>query len=76
LSRFRPKLDGYALTSVYKIIPCPRVGGDQEEWPVGHVDGCPTIHHLQIDLIKSVEDPLDLYIRILKVELTYNTLFL
>jgi hypothetical protein len=36
LSRFRPRLDGYAPTSIYKSIPCPRVGGDTEEWPAGH----------------------------------------
>jgi hypothetical protein len=34
------------------------------------------VHHLQTDSIKSVEAPLDLYIRILTVELTHSTLFL
>jgi hypothetical protein len=32
------------------------------------VDGCPTVHHLQIYSIKLVEAPLELYIRILAVE--------
>jgi hypothetical protein len=38
--------------------------------------GHPTIHNLQTNLVKSVEAPLDLYIRILMVELTHTTLFL
>jgi hypothetical protein len=76
LSQFRLRLYGYVHTSVYKSIPCPRVGGDWEEWPTGHVDGRPAIHHLQTDSIKSVEAPLDLYIRILKVELTHTTLYI
>jgi hypothetical protein len=62
--------------SVYRSITCPRVGGNQEEWPVGHVDGRPAIQHLQTNSIKSVEAPLDLYIRVLTVELTHSTLFL
>jgi hypothetical protein len=74
LSQPRTKLNGYAPTSVYKSIPCLRVGGAQEEWPATHVDGHPAIHHLQTNLIKSVEAPLDLYIRILMVELTHTTL--
>jgi hypothetical protein len=40
------------------------------------MDGLPAIHHLQTDTIKSVEAPLDLYIRILMVEFTHTTLFL
>jgi hypothetical protein len=28
LSRFRPRLDGYAPKLVYKSIPCLKVGGD------------------------------------------------
>jgi hypothetical protein len=76
LSRFRLRLDGYAPKSIYKSIPCLRVGGDQEEWPAGHVDGHPAVHDLQTDSIKSVEAPLDLYIRILMVEFTHTTLFL
>jgi hypothetical protein len=76
LSRLKPRLGGYVHTSVYKSIPCLKVGGDQEEWPTGHVDGRLAIHHLQTDLIKLVEAPLDLYIRILTVELTHTTLFL
>jgi hypothetical protein len=76
LSQFRLRLDGYTPKLVYKCIPCPRLGGDREEWPAGHVDGRPTIHHLQTDSIKSVEAPLDLYIRILMVQLTHTTLFL
>jgi hypothetical protein len=76
LSRFRPRLDGYVHTSVHKSILCLRVGGNQEERLAGHVNGCPTVHHLQTDLIKSVEAPLYLYIRILMVEFTYTTLLL
>jgi hypothetical protein len=76
LSQLRLKLDGYTPTSVYKSIPCPRVSADREEWLADHVDGRPAIHHLQTNLIKSVEAPLDLYIRILMVELTHTTLFL
>jgi hypothetical protein len=45
-------------------------------WLLGHVDGCPAIHHLETDSIKSVEAPVDLYIRILMVELMHTTLFL
>jgi hypothetical protein len=75
LSRFRPRLDGYAPKSVYKSIPCLKVSGDQEEWSVGHVDGRSTVHHLQTDSIKSVEAPLVLYIRILMVEFrTHHTM--
>jgi hypothetical protein len=76
LSQFWPRLDGYAPKSVYKSITCPRSGGDQEEWPASHVDGCPAAHHLQTDSIESVEAPLDLYIRILTVEFIHTTLFL
>jgi hypothetical protein len=44
-------------------------------WPAGHVDGRPTIHHLQTDSIMSMEAPLELYIRILVVEFrTHHTL--
>jgi hypothetical protein len=61
--------------SVYKSIPCSEVGGDQKERPAGHVNAHPTIHQLQTDSIKSVEAPLDLYIRILAVELrTHHTI--
>jgi hypothetical protein len=76
LSQFRPTLSGYVHTSVHKSIPYPRVSGNWEEWLAGHVDGCPAIHHLKTDSIKLVEAPLDLYIRILMVELTHTTLFL
>jgi hypothetical protein len=76
LSQFRPRLGGYVHTLVYKSILCPRVGGDREEWPAGHVDGRPAVHHLQTDSIKSVEAPLNLYIRIRTVELTHTTLYL
>jgi hypothetical protein len=62
--------------SVHKSILCPRVGGNWEEWPSGHVDGSPAIHHLQTDPINSVEAPLYLYIRILMVEFIHTTLFL
>jgi hypothetical protein len=76
LSQFRPRLDGYGHTSIHKRIPRLRVGGNRADWPAGHVDGCPVIHHLQTDSIKSVEPPIDLYIRILMVELTHTTLSL
>jgi hypothetical protein len=69
LSRFRPRLGGYAPKAVYKSMQCPKVGGDREKWPAGHMDGRPAVHHLQTNSIKSVEAPLDLYIRILAVEL-------
>jgi hypothetical protein len=64
LSWFRLRFDGYAPKSVYKSIPCLRVGGDREERPVSHMDGRPAIHLLQTNSIKSVEALLDLYIRI------------
>jgi hypothetical protein len=76
LSRFKPRLGGYVHTLVHKSIPCLRVGGNREEWPAGHVDGRPTVHHLQTDSIKLVEAPLDLYVRILTKELTHIILFL
>jgi hypothetical protein len=76
LSRFRPRLGGYVLTSVHKSILCPKVGGNWEEWPAGHTDGRPAIHHLQTISIKSVEAPIFLYIRILMAEFTDTTLFL
>jgi hypothetical protein len=41
LSQFRLRLGGYVHMSVHKSILCPRVGGNQEEWPAGHVDGRP-----------------------------------
>jgi hypothetical protein len=68
LSRFRLRLGGYAPKAIYKSIQYPKVSGDQEEWLADHVDGCPAVHHLQTDSIKSVEAPLDLYIRILAVD--------
>jgi hypothetical protein len=55
---------------------CLRVGGNWEEWPAGHVEGRPAVHHLQTDSIKSVEAPLYPYIRILTIEFTHTTLFL
>jgi hypothetical protein len=76
LSRFGTRLGGYVHMSVYKSIPCPRVSGNQEESPTGHVDGHSAIHHLQADSIKSMDAPLDLYIRILMVEFTHTTLLL
>jgi hypothetical protein len=76
LSEFRLRPGGYVHTSVHKSILCPRVNGNQKEWPTGHVDGHPGIRHLQTNSIKSVEAPLNLYIRILKVEFTHTTLFL
>jgi hypothetical protein len=72
LSRFRPKLDGFAPMSINKSIPCPKVSGDWEEWLADHVDGRLAVHHLQTESIKSVEAPLDLYTRILMVELTHT----
>jgi hypothetical protein len=76
LSRFRPRLGGYAHTLVQKRILCLRVSRNQEEWPTSHVYGRSAVHHLQTDLIKSVEDPLDPYLRIPMVEFTHTTLFL
>jgi hypothetical protein len=38
--------------------------------------GRPATHHLQTDSIKSVEAPLNHYIRILMVEFTHTTLVL
>jgi hypothetical protein len=75
LSQFRLKLGGYAPKVVYKSIQPQKVSGDREEWPVSHVDGCLAIDHLQTNSIKSVEAPLNLYIRILTVEFrTHNTI--
>jgi hypothetical protein len=68
LNQFWLRLDGYAPKSVYMSIPCSKVSGDREEWSANHMDGRLAIHHLQINSIKSVEAPLDLYIRILGVE--------
>jgi hypothetical protein len=68
LSWFRLRLDGYAPKSIYKSIPCSEVSGDWEEWLAGHVDGYPAVHQLQTNSIKSVEAPLNHYIRILAVE--------
>jgi hypothetical protein len=76
LSRLEPGLGGYVHTLVQKRILCPRAGGNQEEWPASHVDGHPAIHHLQTDLIKSVEAPLYPNIRIPMVEFTDTTPFL
>jgi hypothetical protein len=76
LSRFRPRHGGYFPTSVHKSITCLRVDGNRKEWPAGHVDGRPTVHLLQTDSTKSVEAPLDLYTRVLTVELTHTTLYL
>jgi hypothetical protein len=75
LSRFNVRLDNYIPKSIYKSIPYSKVGGDQEEWLAGHVDGHLSVHRLQTDSIKSVEAPLDLYIRILVVEFrTHHTI--
>jgi hypothetical protein len=76
LSRFKPRLGGYVHTSVHKRILCPRVGGNQEEWSAGHMDGRPTVHDLETDSIKLMEEPFYLYIRLLRVEFTHTTLFL
>jgi hypothetical protein len=77
LSQFRLRLDGYAPKSVYESIPCSEVGGDWEEWPVGHMDGRPAVHQLQTDSMKWVEAPLDLYIWILTVEFrTHHTILI
>jgi hypothetical protein len=60
---------------VYKNIQCQKVGGDWKEWPTGHVDGRLAVDHLETDSIKSVEVPLNLYIRILAVEFrTHHTI--
>jgi hypothetical protein len=77
LSQFRPRLDGYAPKSVYKSIPCLKVGGDGEEWPASHMNGRSAENQLQTDSIKPVEAPLDLYIRILAVEFrTHHTILI
>jgi hypothetical protein len=52
-----------------------RVSHAQESMESGR-RGHLTIHNLQTDSVKSVEAPLDLYIRILMAELTHATLFL
>jgi hypothetical protein len=57
LSWFMPRLGSYVHISVHKSIPCSRVARNQEEWPTGHVDGRPAVHHLQTDSIKSVKAP-------------------
>jgi hypothetical protein len=76
LSPFRPRLGGYAHTSVQRRILCPRVDGNWEEWLADHVDGHPAVHHLQTDLIKLVQAPLYPYIWIPTIEFTHTTLFL
>jgi hypothetical protein len=76
LSQFGLGLGGYVHTSVQRRILCRRVSGNGEEWLAGHVDGRPAIHHLQTDLVKSVEAPLYPYIRVPMVEFTHTTLFL
>jgi hypothetical protein len=76
LSQFRPRHGSYVHTSVHKSMPCLRVSGNRLEWSAGHMDGRPTIHHLQTNSIRSVENPFDLYIRVLTVELTHTTLYL
>jgi hypothetical protein len=54
-----------------------KLNADWEEYPTGHVDGRPTVHHLQTDSIKSVEAPLNLYIKILDVEFrTHHTILI
>jgi hypothetical protein len=74
LSLFGLGLGGYVHMSVHKTILCPRVGGNREEWLARHVDGRPTVHHLQTNSIKSMEGPLYPYIRILTVEYTHHTI--
>jgi hypothetical protein len=75
LTQFRPRLGGYTPKAVYKSIQCPKVSRDGEEWLAGHVDGRLAVHHLQTDSIKSVEAPLNLYIRILALEFrTHQTI--
>jgi hypothetical protein len=69
LSRFRPRLGGYAPKAVYKSIQCQKLVETMRSGrPAGHVAGRPTVHHLQTNSIKSVEAQLNLYIRILTVE--------
>jgi hypothetical protein len=76
LSRFRSRLGGYVHTLVQRRILCSIVGGNLEEWLADHVDGHPAVHHLQINLVKSVEAPLYPYIRIPMIEFTHTTIFL
>jgi hypothetical protein len=68
LSWFRPGLGGYIQMLVQKRIMCLRVSRNREEWPAGHVDRRPTVHHLQTNLIKLVEAPLYPYIKIPEAE--------
>jgi hypothetical protein len=75
LSQFRLRLDGYTPKSVYKSIPCSKVSGDREEWLGGHMYDYMAVHQLETDSIKSVEAPLDIYIRILAVKFrTHHTI--
>jgi hypothetical protein len=76
LNRFRPRLGSYIHTSVQRRILCPTVGGNQEEWPAGHVDGHSVVHHLHTNLINLVKAPLYPYIRIPTVEFTHTRLLL
>jgi hypothetical protein len=73
LIQFRLRLDGYDSKLVYKSILGLKVGGEREEWLTGHVDGHQAVHHVQTDSIKTVEAPLDLYIRILTVQFRRHT---
>jgi hypothetical protein len=52
----------------HKGYPTLEVSGTQEEWSAGHVDGRPTIHLLQTDLVKLVQAPLYLYKRLLMMK--------
>jgi hypothetical protein len=58
LGRYRSRLGGYVHKLLHKRILSLRVSGNQKEWRVGHVDGRPTVHHLQTDSIKLVDAPL------------------
>jgi hypothetical protein len=73
LIQFSPRLDGHVAMLVHKGHPTLEVGGIQEEWPPDHVDGHQTIHLLQTDLVKSVQDPLRLYKRLFMMKIDTHT---
>jgi hypothetical protein len=74
----RPHLE---LVQVGTWQLCSHIGLEEDpmpesRWKLGGVDGRLAVHHLQTDLINSVEAPLYAYIRISTVEFTPTTLFL
>jgi hypothetical protein len=49
------------------------VGGTREEWSASHMDGRPTVHLLQTNLVKSVQAPLYVYKRLLTMKVDTHT---